>query len=189
MVFRLRRARYAMLPGTARTAASIAYLRETASDGIGTENAMARTFDCTTDGIDELIAELRRRPFGLVVLVADAAQRAPVAERIGKALKRPVRRLDSDASRKYIGETEKNLSRILARAQEMEAILFFDEADALFGKRTTARDSHDRYANQLSAVAKDLPRSGALWLVAVDTGTLLPATLLDAARAVLRCSR
>jgi SpoVK/Ycf46/Vps4 family AAA+-type ATPase len=48
---------------------------------------------------------------------------------------------------KYIGETEKNLSRIFAAAETANAILFFDEADALFGKRTEVRDSHDRYAN------------------------------------------
>ncbi len=48
---------------------------------------------------------------------------------------------------KYIGETEKNLSRIFAEAQTSNAILLFDEADALFGKRTEVRDAHDRYAN------------------------------------------
>lgn len=48
---------------------------------------------------------------------------------------------------KYIGETEKNLSRLFQEAQDSNAILFFDEADALFGKRTEVRDAHDRYAN------------------------------------------
>ena len=48
---------------------------------------------------------------------------------------------------KFIGETEKNLSRIFAEAETSNAILFFDEADALFGKRTQVRDAHDRYAN------------------------------------------
>ena len=48
---------------------------------------------------------------------------------------------------KYIGETEKNLARIFAEAQTSNAILFFDEADALFGKRSEVHDSHDRYAN------------------------------------------
>jgi hypothetical protein len=49
---------------------------------------------------------------------------------------------------KYIGETEKNLSRIFDRAENQNWILFFDEADALFGKRSKVEDSHDRYANQ-----------------------------------------
>ena len=48
---------------------------------------------------------------------------------------------------KYIGETEKNLERIFTAAENANAILFFDEADALFGKRSEVRDSHDRYAN------------------------------------------
>jgi SpoVK/Ycf46/Vps4 family AAA+-type ATPase len=48
---------------------------------------------------------------------------------------------------KYIGETEKNLDRIFREGQTSNAILFFDEADALFGKRSEVRDSHDRYAN------------------------------------------
>ena len=48
---------------------------------------------------------------------------------------------------KYIGETAKNLKRLFARAADMNAVLLFDEADALFSKRTEVRDSHDRYAN------------------------------------------
>ena len=48
---------------------------------------------------------------------------------------------------KYIGETEKNLDRIFRAAQCSNAILFFDEADALFGKRSEVKDAHDRYAN------------------------------------------
>ena len=48
---------------------------------------------------------------------------------------------------KYIGETEKNLGRIFAEAESSNAILFFDEADALFGKRSEVKDAHDRYAN------------------------------------------
>ena len=49
---------------------------------------------------------------------------------------------------KYIGETEKNLSKIFDKAERRHWILFFDEADALFGKRTDTQDAHDRYANQ-----------------------------------------
>jgi SpoVK/Ycf46/Vps4 family AAA+-type ATPase len=48
---------------------------------------------------------------------------------------------------KYIGETEKNLRRVFDAAADGGAILFFDEADALFGKRSAVKDSHDRYAN------------------------------------------
>ncbi|MEP7200072.1 MAG: ATP-binding protein [Chloroflexota bacterium] len=48
---------------------------------------------------------------------------------------------------KYIGETEKNLEKIFSEAQDSDSILFFDEADALFGKRSEVKDAHDRYAN------------------------------------------
>jgi AAA+ superfamily predicted ATPase len=49
---------------------------------------------------------------------------------------------------KYIGETEKNLEKVFARAEHKNWVLFFDEADALFGKRTSISDAHDKYANQ-----------------------------------------
>ncbi|HKP82028.1 MAG TPA: ATP-binding protein [Pyrinomonadaceae bacterium] len=67
---------------------------------------------------------------------------------IGRALGLDVYQIDlASVVSKYIGETEKNLSRIFAEAQDSNAILFFDEADALFGKRSEVKDAHDRYAN------------------------------------------
>ena len=60
----------------------------------------------------------------------------------------PLYRVDlANVTSKYIGETEKNLARLLARAEQAEVILLFDEADSLFGKRTDIRDSNDRFAN------------------------------------------
>ncbi|WP_428667688.1 ATP-binding protein [Runella sp.] len=68
---------------------------------------------------------------------------------LGKATDKDVFRIDlSQTISKYIGETEKNLSRLFDKAQNKDWILFFDEADALFGKRTDIRDAHDKYANQ-----------------------------------------
>jgi ATPase family associated with various cellular activities (AAA) len=68
---------------------------------------------------------------------------------IGKEFERDVYRVDlSQIVSKYIGETEKNLSRIFDRAQNKDWILFFDEADSLFGKRTNVQSSHDKFANQ-----------------------------------------
>lgn len=68
---------------------------------------------------------------------------------LGKYFEKDVYRVDlSQVVSKYIGETEKNLEKVFARAENKNWILFFDEADALFGKRTTVHDSHDRYANQ-----------------------------------------
>jgi hypothetical protein len=68
---------------------------------------------------------------------------------LGKASDREVYRVDlSLVVSKYIGETEKNLARVFDSAQQRGWILFFDEADALFGKRGESKDAHDRYANQ-----------------------------------------
>ena len=68
---------------------------------------------------------------------------------IGKATGKDVFRVDlSMVVSKYIGETEKNLSNLFDRAENKNWILFFDESDALFGKRTEIRDAHDKYANQ-----------------------------------------
>jgi SpoVK/Ycf46/Vps4 family AAA+-type ATPase len=70
------------------------------------------------------------------------------AEVIAKELQLDLYQIDlSQVVSKYIGETEKNLHRIFAEAQSSNAILFFDEADALFGKRSEVKDAHDRYAN------------------------------------------
>ncbi len=68
---------------------------------------------------------------------------------LGKETQRDVYRIDlSKVVSKYIGETEKNLSKVFDLAENKRWILFFDEADALFGKRTNVSNSHDRYANQ-----------------------------------------
>ncbi|MCB9101747.1 MAG: ATP-binding protein [Anaerolineales bacterium] len=70
------------------------------------------------------------------------------ADIIANALGLDLYKIDlSTVVSKYIGETEKNLARIFAEAETSNAILFFDEADALFGKRSEVRDAHDRYAN------------------------------------------
>lgn len=71
------------------------------------------------------------------------------ASLLGKYTEREVYRIDlSTVVSKYIGETEKNLSNLFDRAEDKKWILFFDEADSLFGKRTQVRDAHDKYANQ-----------------------------------------
>jgi SpoVK/Ycf46/Vps4 family AAA+-type ATPase len=68
---------------------------------------------------------------------------------LGRKFNQPVYRIDlSKVVSKYIGETEKNLELVFANAENKDWILFFDEADVLFGKRTDIKDSNDRYANQ-----------------------------------------
>ncbi len=71
------------------------------------------------------------------------------ASLLGKYTNRDVYRIDlSMVVSKYIGETEKNLSSLFNKARNKNWILFFDEADSVFGKRTNVRDAHDKYANQ-----------------------------------------
>ena len=70
------------------------------------------------------------------------------AEILAIELDLPMYRIDlSQVVSKYIGETEKNLKRLFDSADISDMILFFDEADSLFGRRTEVKDAHDRYAN------------------------------------------
>ncbi|MEO8057990.1 MAG: ATP-binding protein [Burkholderiales bacterium] len=70
------------------------------------------------------------------------------AEVLARAIGRDLMRVDlRQVLSRYVGETEKNLDRLFALATASGAVLFFDEADALFGKRSDVKDSHDRYAN------------------------------------------
>ena len=79
---------------------------------------------------------------------SDGTARAKAAAVIANELGAELYRVDlSRVVSKYIGETEKNLRLLFDSAQKAGAVLLFDEADALFGKRTDVKDSHDRYAN------------------------------------------
>jgi len=90
------------------------------------------------------------RGFGISTLFAgeSGTGKTMAAEVIANELRLNLYRIDLSAVvSKYIGETEKNLRRLFDAAEDGGAILFFDEADALFGKRSEVKDSHDRYAN------------------------------------------
>ncbi len=90
------------------------------------------------------------RGFGINVLFAgeSGTGKTMAAEVLANALNLNLYRIDlSSVINKYIGETEKNLRRLFDAAEDGGAILFFDEADALFGSRSEVKDSHDRYAN------------------------------------------
>ena len=81
-------------------------------------------------------------------LLLSGSNATAAAEAIARELRRDLFRVDLAAVvSQYIGETQKNLDRLFAEAEANDAILFFDEADALFGKRSEVKDAHDRYAN------------------------------------------
>ena len=93
---------------------------------------------------------LMSRGKGLTVLFSGlpGTGKTMAAEVIANELQMDLYRIDlAGVVSKFIGETEKNLSRIFREAEYSDAILFFDEADALFGKRSEVKDAHDRYAN------------------------------------------
>jgi hypothetical protein len=95
-------------------------------------------------------AEKMNRGLGISALFAgdSGTGKTMAAEVIANDLRLNLYRIDLSAVvSKYIGETEKNLRRLFDAAEDGGAILFFDEADALFGKRSEVKDSHDRYAN------------------------------------------
>ncbi len=114
--------------------------------------------------LHELVATVRSRPIVLDAWGVDAITagngitalfagppgtgKTMAAEVIAAELGLDLYKIDlSTLVSKYIGETEKNLEKIFKEAETSNAILFFDEADAIFGKRSEVRDSHDRYAN------------------------------------------
>jgi hypothetical protein len=95
-------------------------------------------------------AKKMNRGFGISALFAgeSGTGKTMAAEVIANELQLDLYRIDLSAViNKYIGETEKNLRRLFDAAEDGGVILFFDEADALFGKRSEVKDSHDRYAN------------------------------------------
>jgi SpoVK/Ycf46/Vps4 family AAA+-type ATPase len=88
----------------------------------------------------------------LVLSGSTALRRRKAAETLAETLKVDLFRVDLSAVvSKYIGETEKNLNAVFDKAEASGAILFFDEADALFGTRTKVKDAGDRYVNEETA--------------------------------------
>ncbi len=80
---------------------------------------------------------------------SSSTSKRTTAEMLGSEFHQGLYKVDlSQVVGKYIGETEKNLAAVFKRAEEKNQILFLDEADALFGKRSNVRDAHDKYANQ-----------------------------------------
>lgn len=98
---------------------------------------------------NENVSRKIKKGFVLLLCGPPGTGKTLTASILGNELNTPVYQVDSSlVVSKYIGETEKNLESVFNRLQGKNCILFFDEADSLFGKRTEVRDSKDRYANQ-----------------------------------------
>ena len=103
-----------------------------------------------------------------------------MATALAHELERPLYRVDLQrVTGKYIGETEKNLQKVFDAAERQRVVLLFDEADALFGKRSEVKDSHDRYANiELSYLLERLERYQGVAILTTNRKSRMDRALL-----------
>lgn len=101
------------------------------------------------DELKRLVVKIQSAKGGAALFTGSSGTgKTMSAEVVAGALDYDLYRIDlASVVSKYIGETEKNLSGVFEYSKTLDAILFFDEADALFGKRSSVKDAHDRYAN------------------------------------------
>jgi ATPase family associated with various cellular activities (AAA) len=130
------------------------------------------------------------RGLGISALFAGASGtgKTMAAEVLANDLQLDLYRIDlSQVVSKYIGETEKNLRRVFEAAEEGGAVLLFDEADALFGKRTEVRDSHDRYANiEVSYLLQRMETYRGLAILTTNMKSVLDAAFLRRIRFIVQ---
>ena len=114
--------------------------------------------------------------------------RTMAAEMLARKLGLELHRVDlSDVVSKYIGETEKNLRKLFDEAEKGGWILFFDEADALFGKRSAVKDSHDRYANiEIAYLLQRMESFRGLVFLTSDRHTNIDPAFLRRIRSVVK---
>lgn len=132
-------------------------------------------------------SRLRGRGLRMLFLRPPGTGKTMAAEFIANELRLDLYRVDLSAVvSKYIGETEKNLAEVFDRAEAMGAVLFFDEADALFGGRSDEQDAHDRYANlEISYLLQRIELYRGLVILAANQGTHMdPAFVRRFARVV-----
>ncbi|MEJ2670934.1 MAG: ATP-binding protein [Deltaproteobacteria bacterium] len=130
------------------------------------------------------------RGLGISALFAGASGtgKTMAAEVLAGALRLDLYRIDlSQVVNKYIGETEKNLRRVFDAAETGGAILLFDEADALFGKRSEVKDSHDRYANiEVSYLLQRMETYRGLSILTTNMKTALDTAFLRRLRFIVQ---
>ncbi len=106
----------------------------------------------SAEAFERHLARKASAAWTMAVVGEDPGARRAMVDTIAKAIGAPV--ITVDAGKlvgTYIGETEKNLSRLLKTAEQKGAVLFFDEADALFGKRAEVQDAHDKYGDEAAS--------------------------------------
>jgi hypothetical protein len=134
-------------------------------------------------------AQRMTRGLGISVLFAGppGSGKTMAAEVLANHLRLDLFRIDLSAVvSKYIGETEANLRRLFDAAEEGAGILLFDEADALFGKRTEVKDSHDRYANiEVNYLLQRMESYGGLAILATNMKSALDQAFMRRLRFVV----
>jgi hypothetical protein len=134
-------------------------------------------------------ARTMNRGFGISALFAgeSGTGKTMAAEVIANDLRLNLYRIDlSGVVSKYIGETEKNLRKLFDAAEQGGAILLFDEADALFGKRSEVKDSHDRYANiEVNYLLQRMEAFTGLAILATNMKSALDAAFMRRLRFVV----
>ena len=133
-----------------------------------------------------------RRGLGITVLFEgrSGTGKTMAAEVLAAQARLDLYRIDlSQVVNKYIGETEKNLGRIFDAAEAGGAVLLFDEADAIFGKRSEVRDSHDRYANvEVSYLLQRMEQYRGLAILTTNMKSALDAAFLRRIRFIVHFS-
>jgi hypothetical protein len=135
-------------------------------------------------------AQKMSRGLGMSVLFSgeSGTGKTLAAEVLAHELRLNLYRIDlSGVVSKYIGETEKNLRRLFDAAENGGAILFFDEADALFGRRSEVKDSHDRYANiEINYLLQRMEAYSGLAILATNMKSALDTAFLRRLRFIVR---
>lgn len=137
----------------------------------------------------EKSASMKIKPgFRVLFQGASGTGKTLAASLLGKEVKRDVYRIDLGMLlSKYIGETEKNLEKVFDAAAQKDSVLFFDEADALFGKRTDVKDSHDKYANQeVSYLLQRMEAYNGLVIVATNMKSNIDDAFMRRFQAIIR---
>ena len=153
-----------------------------------------------TDSLQQILASVREarkskgtRPAAAIALFAGArgTGKTLAAQAIADELGLDLFRVDlSRIVSKYIGETEKNLDRVFAEAESAGAVLLIDEADALFGKRSEVRDSHDRYANvDVDYLLQRMEAHGGLVILTTNNKKNVDAAFLRRLRFIMEFPR
>ncbi|MBU0983316.1 MAG: ATP-binding protein [candidate division Zixibacteria bacterium] len=124
------------------------YLEMMTFDGAAKEPRPTRQLNQIVQNLAKAFGEQRDGTAVALFTGVSGTGKTQALRLLAELMKLPIYRIDlAGVVNKYIGETEKHLSRLLDHAASLDCVLLFDEADALFGTRTDASDAHDRYAN------------------------------------------